>query len=42
MEFVEGLPITKYCHTHATSIEGGLPFAACEAVQYAHGQAVIH
>jgi serine/threonine-protein kinase len=44
MEYVEGVPITDYCHTHATSIEGRLELfrAVCEAVQHAHGHAVIH
>ncbi len=44
MEYVEGAPLTEYCRTQATSIEGRLELfrAVCEAVQYAHGHAVIH
>ncbi len=44
MEYVEGLPLTDYCRSRATSIEGRLELfrRVCEAVQYAHGQAVIH
>jgi serine/threonine-protein kinase len=44
MEYVEGVPITDYCRTHATTIEGRLELfrAVAVAVQHAHGQAVIH
>ncbi|MBP7148771.1 MAG: serine/threonine protein kinase [Acidobacteria bacterium] len=44
MEYVEGQPLTEYCRSRGTSIEGRLELmrAVCEAVQYAHGQAVIH
>jgi len=44
MEYVEGVPLTDYCREHATSIEGCLELfrAVCEAVQHAHGHAVIH
>ncbi|HEX2443766.1 MAG TPA: serine/threonine-protein kinase [Vicinamibacterales bacterium] len=44
MEYVEGVPLTEYCRTHGTSIEGRLELfrAVCEAVQHAHGHAVIH
>ena len=44
MEYVEGVPITEYCRTHATSIDGRLELfrRVCEAVQHAHAQAVIH
>jgi eukaryotic-like serine/threonine-protein kinase len=44
MEYVEGVPLTQYCRTHGTSIEGRLELfrAVCEAVQHAHGHAVIH
>jgi serine/threonine-protein kinase len=44
MEYVEGVPLTEYCRKHATSIEGCLELfrAVCEAVQHAHGHAVIH
>ncbi|HEX5004592.1 MAG TPA: serine/threonine-protein kinase, partial [Gemmatimonadales bacterium] len=44
MEYVEGVSITEYCRAHTTSIEGRLELfrAVCQAVQHAHGHAVIH
>jgi eukaryotic-like serine/threonine-protein kinase len=44
MEYVEGAPLTEYCQKHSCSVEQRLHLfrAVCEAVQYAHGQAVIH
>lgn len=44
MERVEGLPLTEYCRKHQSSLEDRLQLfrAVCEAVQYAHGNAVIH
>lgn len=44
MEYVEGVPLTDYCSQHNSSIEERLSLfrAVCEAVQYAHGHAVIH
>jgi eukaryotic-like serine/threonine-protein kinase len=44
MEYVEGLPLTEYCRERAPSIEDRLRLfrSVCEAVQYAHGHAVIH
>lgn len=44
MEHVEGLRLTDYCRVHNCSIDDRLQLfrAVCEAVQYAHGQAVIH
>jgi serine/threonine protein kinase/tetratricopeptide (TPR) repeat protein len=44
MEYVEGLPLTDYCVQHRCSIEQRLKLfrQVCEAVQYAHGNAVIH
>jgi eukaryotic-like serine/threonine-protein kinase len=44
MELVEGVPLTEYCQKHNCSIEERLVLfrAVCEAVQYAHGNAVIH
>ncbi|MBI3477464.1 MAG: tetratricopeptide repeat protein [Acidobacteria bacterium] len=44
MEYVEGLPLTDYCVAHHCSIERRLQLfrQVCEAVQYAHGNAVIH
>lgn len=44
MEYVEGLPLTAFCRQHSCSLERRLHLfrAVCEAVQYAHGHAVIH
>lgn len=44
MEHVEGLRLTDYCRERNCSIDDRLQLfrAVCEAVQYAHGQAVIH
>ena len=44
MEYVDGLPLTDYCGEHQCPIEERLRLfrAVCEAVQYAHQQAVIH
>ena len=44
MEYVEGLPLTDYCSLHQCSVEMRLHLfrSVCEAVQYAHSEAVIH
>ena len=44
MEYVEGVPLTKYCEQHSLSITGRLEIfrEVCEAVQHAHLHAVIH
>jgi serine/threonine protein kinase/tetratricopeptide (TPR) repeat protein len=44
MEYVDGLQLTDYCSYHKCCIEERLRLfrALCEAVQYAHGHAVIH
>ncbi len=44
MEYVEGLPLTEFCTRHSSSIPERLRLfrAVCDAVQHAHGQAVIH
>jgi serine/threonine-protein kinase len=44
MEYVEGIPLTEYCSTHRTTLEGRLLLirAVCEAVQHAHRHLVIH
>ena len=44
MEYVEGLPLTDYCTQNKCSVERRLQFfrQVCEAVQYAHSNAVIH
>jgi serine/threonine-protein kinase len=44
MEYVEGVPLTEYCSVHQCSVEAKLQLfrSVCEAVQYAHSEAVIH
>lgn len=44
MEHVDGVPITEYCRKHQCSLEKRLQLfrSVCEAVQYAHSNAVIH
>jgi len=44
MEYVEGVPLTDYCRERECSIEERLQLfrSVCEAVQYAHSQAIIH
>jgi len=44
MEYVEGLPLAEYCRERDCSIDQRLRLfhAVCEAVLYAHQQAVIH
>jgi serine/threonine protein kinase len=44
MEYVEGLPLTEYCRQRHCSIDQRLRLfhAVCEAVLYAHQNAVIH
>jgi len=44
MEYVDGLPFTEYCSVQHVPLDGRLRLlmAACDAVQFAHGQAVIH
>jgi eukaryotic-like serine/threonine-protein kinase len=44
MERVDGIPLTNYCRKHGCSLEKRLQLfrAVCEAVQYAHSNAVIH
>jgi serine/threonine protein kinase/tetratricopeptide (TPR) repeat protein len=44
MEYVDGVPFTGYCRSKHYSIEERLQLfrLVCEAVQYAHGRAVIH
>lgn len=44
MEYVEGLPLTTYCVQNACPIKQRLQLfrQACEAVQFAHSNAVIH
>jgi eukaryotic-like serine/threonine-protein kinase len=44
MEYVEGMPLTDYCRAHGCSIAERLQLfrSVCEAVQHAHGRAVIH
>lgn len=44
MEYVEGVPLTEYCQKHNCSVARRLHLfrQVCEAVRYAHAQAVIH
>src|SRR5689334_321473 len=44
MEYVEGVPLTAYCDTHASTIAERLALFrdVCEAVQHAHRHAIIH
>jgi serine/threonine-protein kinase len=44
MEFVEGLPIDRYCDEHRLAIDRRLRLYidVCEAVQYAHRKLVVH
>lgn len=44
MEYVKGLPITKYCDDHRLSPTERLQLMAgvCEAVQHAHQKGIIH
>lgn len=44
MEYVEGLHLDEYCDVHRCGIEERLKLfrSVCEAVQFAHGRAVIH
>ena len=44
MEYVEGVPLTQHCREKKCSIEQRLLLfrSVCEAVQHAHGHAVIH
>ncbi len=44
MEFVDGLPLTQWCRTHATSVDDRIRIfrTVCAAVRHAHQHAVIH
>jgi eukaryotic-like serine/threonine-protein kinase len=44
MEYVEGMPLTAHCDTHASPIAERLRLFrdVCEAVQHAHRHAIIH
>ena len=44
LEFVEGLPVTKFCDTHDLNIEERLNLfqKICSAVSYAHQNLVVH
>ncbi len=44
MEYVDGLPITRYCDIHELSIDARLDLfkTACDAVQFAHQNLVVH
>ncbi len=44
MEYVDGIPITKYCDKHQLSISNRLDLfkTACRAVQFAHQNLIVH
>jgi WD40 repeat protein len=44
MEYVKGMPITKYCDRHKLSVEKRLKLflRVCEAVHHAHQKGIIH
>ena len=44
MEYIEGLPITKFCESHQYSIEERLELfrKVCSAISYAHQNLVVH
>lgn len=44
MEYVEGVPLVDHCERSGASLEARLALfrSVCEAVQYAHGRALIH
>ncbi len=44
MEYVEGVSLIEYCKQHSSSLDDRLKLfrSVCEAVQHAHGHAVIH
>ena len=44
MEYVEGLPITRYCDAHGLGVAERLELFArvCDAVAHAHGKLIVH
>jgi eukaryotic-like serine/threonine-protein kinase len=44
MEYVEGIPIDRYCDDHRLSVEARLVLLCevCDAVQHAHGRGIVH
>ena len=44
MEYVEGIPLTRYPTEHDLPLDGQLRLfrSVCEAVQFAHSQAILH
>ena len=44
MEYVDGVPLTRYCETHRSSVADRLRLfrAVCEAVEYAHQHGIVH
>lgn len=44
MEYVDGIPIDKYCDRHKLSVQKRLKLflSVCDAVQYAHQKLVVH
>lgn len=44
MEYVDGIPITRYCERHRSSLEERIRLAmeAADALAYSHGRLVVH
>jgi hypothetical protein len=44
MEYVDGVPITDYCHSHGLSTDGRLELflQVCDAIQHAHRNLTVH
>ncbi len=44
MEYVDGVPIDRYCREHAVDVPGRLNLflAVCDAVRYAHRHQIVH
>lgn len=44
MEYIDGVPLDRYCETHACSVDERLRLVriVCKAVQYAHRRLVVH
>ena len=44
LEYVEGIPITDHCQSHALSVEGRITLflQVCEAVSHAHANLIVH
>jgi len=44
LEYVEGIPITDYCHAHGLAVEARLKLflQVCDAVSHAHANLIVH